>query len=81
VPIISIRSVQILALAVAILSPFALAISAPAGEIEYPQIIQTRYEAADQKTGGQLVIWSEREKIFYGLDAKFSPSATWSSLR
>jgi hypothetical protein len=55
----------------------ALAISAPAGEIEYPQIIQTRYEAADQKTGGQLVIWSERKKIFYGLDARISPSARY----
>jgi hypothetical protein len=50
-------------------------ITAVAVEIEYPQIIKTRYEAVDQKTGGQFVIWSEREKIFYGLDPKLYPGA------
>lgn len=49
--------------------------AARAGEIEYPQIIKTRYEAADQKNGGQFVLWSEREKIFYGLDPKLYPAA------
>lgn len=44
-------------------------------EIEYPQIIKTRYEAVDQKTGGSFVIFSEREKIFYGLDPKLFPGA------
>jgi hypothetical protein len=44
-------------------------------EIEYPQIIKTRYEAIDQKTGGSFVIFSEREKIFYGLDPKLFPGA------
>jgi len=42
-------------------------------EIEFPQIIKTRYEAVDQKTGGSFVIFSEREKIFYGLDPKLFP--------
>ena len=46
-----------------------------AGEIEYPQIIKTRYEASDPKMGGQFVLWSERERIFYGLDPKLFPAA------
>jgi hypothetical protein len=46
-----------------------------AGEIEYPQIITARYEATDQKNGGQFVLWSEREKIYYGLDPKLYPAA------
>ncbi len=50
---------------------------AQAGEIEYPQVIRTRYEAPDPKVGGQFVIWSEREKIFYGLDAKLFPPARY----
>ena len=50
---------------------------ANAGEIEYPQIIKTHYEAADPKAGGQFVIWSEREKIFYGLDPKLFPAARY----
>ena len=49
--------------------------TALAVEIEYPQVIKTRYEAVDQKAGGQFVIWSEREKIFYGLDPKLYPGA------
>jgi hypothetical protein len=48
-----------------------------AAEIEYPQIIKTRYEAADPKTGGQFVLWSERERIFYGLDPKLFPAAQY----
>ena len=49
----------------------------PAGEIEYPQIIKTRYEATDPKTGGQFVLWSECERIFYGLDPKLFPAAQY----
>ena len=48
-----------------------------AGEIEYPQIIKTRYEASDPKAGGQFVLWSERERIFYGLDPKLFPAALY----
>jgi hypothetical protein len=51
--------------------------TAVAVEIEYPQFIKTRYEAVDQKTGGQFVIFSEREKIFYGLDPKLYPGARY----
>ena len=55
-----------------IVGPSATAVAV---EIEYPQIIKTRYEAVDQKTGGSFVIFSEREKIFYGLDPKLYPGA------
>jgi hypothetical protein len=48
-----------------------------AGDIEYPQVIRTRYEAADPKAGGNFVIWSERERIFYGLDPKLYPAARY----
>jgi hypothetical protein len=50
---------------------------AHAGAIEYPQLIKVRYEAADPKLGGHFVIWSEREKIFYGLDPKLYPAARY----
>src|ERR1700761_5025400 len=46
-----------------------------AAENDYPQTIKTRYEAADPKVGGQFVLWSERERIFYGLDPKLFPAA------
>ena len=55
-----------------IVGPSATAVAV---EIEYTQIIKTRYEAVDQKTGGSFVIFSEREKIFYGLDPKLYPGA------
>jgi hypothetical protein len=51
------------------------ATSTLATEIEYPQTIKTRCEAVDQKTDGSFVIFSEREKIFYGLDPKLIPDA------
>ena len=46
-----------------------------AGEIEYPEVIKTHFEAVDQKNGGQFVLWSERERIYYGLDPKLYPAA------
>src|SRR5262249_54717959 len=48
-----------------------------ASEIEYPQAIKTRYEPADPKPAAQLVLWSERERIFYGLDPKLFPAAQY----
>jgi hypothetical protein len=57
---------------------FGLIVSAhiaSAIEVEYPQVIKTRYEAVDQRTGGNFIIFSEREKIFYGLDPKLYPGA------
>lgn len=50
---------------------------ATAGQVEYPQIIHTQYEAVDPKAGGHFVLWSEREKIFYGLDQKLFPGARY----
>jgi hypothetical protein len=50
---------------------------AVAVEIEYPQVIRVRYEAPDPKVGGNFVIWSEREKIHYGLDPKLFPAARY----
>ncbi|MGY3363848.1 hypothetical protein ACVWZL_000973 [Bradyrhizobium sp. GM2.4] len=38
-------------------------------------MIHTQYEAVDQKAGGHFILWSEREKIFYGLDQKLFPGA------
>jgi hypothetical protein len=55
----------------------ATSMPAAAVEIEYPQVIKTRYEALDQKMGGSFVIWSEREKIFYGLDPKLYPGTRY----
>src|SRR4051794_40937348 len=49
--------------------------TAGAVEVEYPQVIKTRYEAVDPRTGGNFIIFSEREKIFYGLDPKLYPGA------
>jgi hypothetical protein len=62
---------------VAISLMLALPQSVLAGEIEYPQLIKTRYEALDPKIGGQFVIWSERERIYYGLDPKIYPAARY----
>jgi hypothetical protein len=46
---------------------------ASAEDIHFPQVIQAHYEATDAKVGGQFVMWSERERIFYGLDSKLFP--------
>lgn len=48
----------------------------PPADITYPQIIHARYEAVDKK-GGQFILWSERERIFYGLDARLYPPAAF----
>ncbi len=63
--------------AILFLSVFLVGGGSFAGEIQYPQIIKTRYEATDLKKGGQFVLWSERERIFYGLDPKLFPAAQY----
>ena len=40
-------------------------------QLKFPQIITIHYEAKDPHIGGQFIIWVEREKIWYGLDAKY----------
>ena len=54
-----------------------LALGAHADELQFPQIVRSRYEAMDQKQGGQFILWSEREKIHYGLDPKLYPAAQY----
>ncbi len=50
---------------------------ASAVELSYPQIIRMRYEATDPKTGGQFVIWLDREKVWHGLDSRLYPPAKY----
>jgi hypothetical protein len=50
---------------------------AAAAELDYPQVIRVRYEAKDPRVGGYLIVWVEREKIFYGLDSKLYPAARY----
>jgi hypothetical protein len=45
---------------------------AQAEDLKFPQIITIHYEAQNPQTGGQFIIWVEREKIFYGLDTKYN---------
>ena len=45
--------------------------------VTYPQVIKVRYEALDPKLGGNFVIWSDRERIHYGLDPKLFPAARY----
>lgn len=54
-----------------LLATFWLNQMAAAEELKFPQIITIHYEAKDPHTGGQFIIWVEREKIWYGLDAKY----------
>jgi hypothetical protein len=49
-------------------------LSPASAEMDFPQIVKTRYESADPKSGGQFIVWSERERIFYGLDPKLYPA-------
>jgi len=46
-----------------------------AQKLSFPQIIKVRYEAVGLRVGGQFIIWVEREKVWYGLDAKIFPAA------
>lgn len=48
--------------------------SPASAEMDFSQIVKTRYESADPKLGGQFIVWSERERIFYGLDPKLYPA-------
>jgi hypothetical protein len=48
---------------------------ASADDFQFPLVIQTHYEATDTKLGGPFIMWSERERVFYGLDSKLYPGA------
>jgi hypothetical protein len=43
--------------------------------LPYPQRIWTRYEAADPRQGGEVIIWVEQERIWYGASARNLPNA------
>jgi hypothetical protein len=60
---------------IALLTTFWFSSAAIAEDLKFPQIIKIRYEATDTHVGGQFIIWSEREKIWYGLDSKLFPAA------
>ena len=55
-----------------LLAGLALPYAAEAEELKFPQIITIHYDAKNPQTGGQFIIWVEREKIFYGLDTRFN---------
>ena len=63
-------NMKLLTRKLAVLLGLIAAVDTPAvaAEVVYPQVVKTRYEAVDQKVGGQFVLWSEREKIFYRLE-------------
>ena len=50
---------------------------AAAAALEYPQIIRMRYEATDQRAGGNFTIWLDRETIRQGLDPRLFPAAMY----
>ena len=50
---------------------------APAATLEFPQIVRMRYEATDQKAGGNFTIWLDRETIRQGLDPRLFPAAIY----
>jgi hypothetical protein len=56
-------------------NPIGLSRAAYAQELKFPQFILIRYEAVNIETGGQFLIWVEREKIWYGLDPRLYPAA------
>ena len=58
---------------------FAIGIDAGglAAEPTYPQLIRTRYEAADPKVGGHFIIWLDREKMWHGLDPRLYPAVKY----
>jgi len=51
--------------------------SATAQQPGYPQVIKTRYEAADPKRGGNFIIWLDRERLHHGLDPRLYPAASY----
>jgi hypothetical protein len=56
---------------VILLASVSLNHASSAQELKFPQIITIRYEAKDPHSGGQFIIWVEREKIWYGIDSKY----------
>jgi hypothetical protein len=55
----------------------ATSLDAVAQDISFPQIIRVRYEANDSKTGGNFIIWIDRDRIWHGLDQRLYPAARY----
>jgi len=60
---------------IVLLTTFWFVCPAIAEDLKFSQIIKIRYEATDPQIGGQFIIWSELEKIWYRLDSKLFPTA------
>src|SRR5215213_8871369 len=43
--------------------------------VSFPQRIWTRYESRDPRAGGEVVLWVERERIWYGASVRNYPNA------
>lgn len=43
----------------------------------FPQTVRLRYEASDLRAGGQFIVWSQRERIQYGVYPRISPPALY----
>jgi hypothetical protein len=55
----------------------AAPVPANGAEVDYPQLIRTRYEAVDPKAGGSFIIWLDRDRLWHGLDARLYPAARY----
>jgi hypothetical protein len=65
-----------LALLCAMFANLAMPLESAAAELGYPQVIRTRYEAADPK-GGNFIIWLDRDRLHHGLDPRLYPAARY----
>jgi hypothetical protein len=59
--------------AIFLLSGILFLVDYAAAETTYPQVLRARYEATNPKTGGNFIIWLEREKMWHGLDPRLYP--------
>jgi hypothetical protein len=55
----------------------SVAPAAAEDNLNFPRMIKTRYEATDTIAGGHVTIWFEREKLWYGLDPRLYPGASF----
>src|SRR5688572_20245455 len=50
-------------------------------ELAFPQIVRFRYEANDSRTGGNFIIWIDRDRLWHGLDQRLYPAARYVEVR
>jgi hypothetical protein len=68
---------RVVTLVAVTLSLSGLPRAADAQDMPYPRVTHTRYEAVDPKTGGNFIIWLEREKVWHGLDPRLYPAVRY----